>query len=73
MGKRKAVPPPDVQPEKDNRVTVLNLKGTREYKQWLDELSEFSHMPTSTLFDVSIADWAKRQGFSKTPPKRQRV
>jgi len=67
------VPKPDPAsdgPEKEDRVTVLNLKGTREYRDWLDRLSDFCHMPSSTLSDVALADHAKRVGFSEPPPKR---
>jgi hypothetical protein len=74
MAKSNAAPKHDeveTPPEKGLRVTVFNLKGAPEYKEWLDELSEFSHMPTATLFDVAIAEWAKLHGFPKVPPKRQ--
>jgi putative exporter of polyketide antibiotics len=57
--------------ETAERVTVLNLKGSAEFKAWLGELSDFSHMPTATVFDVAVTDLAKKLGFSKPAPKRQ--
>jgi hypothetical protein len=70
MAKRKAETPPPDEPDKDDRATILNLKGTREYKDWLDSLSDFSHMPAATLFDVAIAEYSKRVGFPRPAPKR---
>jgi hypothetical protein len=70
MAKRQAEIPPPVESDKDARVTILNLKGTREYKEWFDDLSDFSHMPTATLSDVAVAEYAKQVGFPKPAPKR---
>ena len=70
MAKRQVEVKPSDESDKDARVTILNQKGTREYKVWFDELSDFSHMPAATLSDVAIAEYAKQIGFPKPAPKR---
>ncbi len=70
MAKRRTEVPFIDGPDKEARVTILNQKGTREYKEWFDDLSEFSHMPAATLSDVAIAEYAKQIGFPKPAPKR---
>jgi len=51
------------------RRTVLLLKGTDEYAQWVAELSQATRIPRATLFDVALADWAERNGY-QAPPVR---
>lgn len=55
------------------RITVLNVKGTQVYKDWYERLATFCHIPASSLFDVAVAEHAKRMGFSEPAPKRRPV
>jgi hypothetical protein len=52
-------------------MTVMTIKGTAEWKEWLDRLADFSRLPTTVLIDVALAEWAKQKGFPESPPKRQ--
>ncbi len=63
--------PPAKPGERDKRMTVMTIKGTVEWKEWLDRLSDFSRLPSTVLIDVALADWAKQRGFLESPPKRQ--
>jgi hypothetical protein len=66
MGKKKASKPKPSEP----RQTVLTIKGTEEWKDWLNELSNFLRIPTSTIVDLALVKYAKDVGFTKEPPKR---
>lgn len=57
-------------PEVGPRRTVLTIKGTDEWRTWLEELAEFLRTPTSTLVDHALVDYAKAKGFKKEAPLR---
>ncbi len=59
MAKKKAVP--------DDRVTILNLKGSHEEKRVIDQCSEETGVPTSTIVRRGVAMWFKSRGYE--PPK----
>jgi hypothetical protein len=52
------------------RSTVLTMKGTEEWKAWLDQLSDHLRIPISTIVDLALVRYAKEMGFTKEPPKR---
>ena len=65
MAKKSGRPP---SPEPLERVTVINLKGTREYREWLDSFSEDTHIPAAALVRLGLACLAKEHG-REGPPK----
>jgi hypothetical protein len=58
-----------VTPSRGDRKSIMTLKGSVAWADWLNRFSEFSRMPVTTLIDVSLADRAQQQGF-EAPPKR---
>lgn len=52
------------------RSTVLTIKGTDEWKAWLNGLSDFLRIPTSTVVDLALVQYAKTEGYTEQPPKR---
>lgn len=64
---RKRKPPGEA--ARDVRVTVLNLKGPVELKEWLDGVSARAMVPASAVARMALAEWAKRHGHP-APPKR---
>ena len=48
-------------------VAILTLKGSPEYKQWIAELSAKTHIATTVLYRLAIAEWAERNGHPKPP------
>ena len=59
------------QPEKPGpRRTVLTIKGTDEWKGWIERLADFVRTPTSTLVDHALIRYAKEMGFKEEPPRR---
>jgi hypothetical protein len=51
------------------RETVLGLKGTPEWKVWLEEFAEFCRLSMADTIDQSLTEQADRKGF-RPPPKR---
>jgi hypothetical protein len=61
---KKAVPPPD---ELAERATVIHMKGSLEYIQWLDGVHRSTHIPKVQIFRLALADWALRNGHPAPP------
>ena len=63
--------PPDLQPGKaDRKPTVLAMKGSPEWKEWLDRAARYCRLSASTLVDLSVAEYVKTRGFDEPPPRR---
>jgi hypothetical protein len=52
------------------RETILSLKGSSQWRAWFEELAVQSRLNKSILIDLALADYAKKIGFLKPPPKR---
>lgn len=52
------------------RRTVLTIKGTDEWREWLTGLSKALRMPTSTIVDHALIKYAKDQGYTVEAPER---
>lgn len=49
---------------------ALQMRGSPEWKQWLEELAEFDRSSASDVADRAIAAYARSVGFPKPPPPR---
>jgi hypothetical protein len=57
--------------KKKSRLPVaVTIKGSEEWKAWLEEGAEFCLTDVSKLMDVAVANYLKSQGFEKPRPKR---
>jgi len=52
------------------RRTVLTIKGTDEWRVWLEGLGEFLRTPTSTVVDHALVRYAREVGYTREAPKR---
>lgn len=68
MAKKKT--PRTKTPEPGPRRAVLQMKGTEEWKEWLDDLARHLRMPTSAVVDNALVMYAKAQGFAREAPER---
>lgn len=66
---KKAAPAPPVA-ESTRRRTVLTIKGTDEWRLWLEGLSRQLREPTSTVVDKALVMYAKAHGFDREAPER---
>lgn len=53
-----------------NRATVLTIRGTQEWRDWLERAANHCRLTTSTLVDLAVTRFAREQGFEEAPPKR---
>ena len=50
--------------------TVLTIKGSEEWKAWLERFAEFLRTPASTVVDHALVRYAKETGFKEDAPIR---
>jgi hypothetical protein len=68
MARKKEAPAP---PPKASRgfVSIINLKGSAAYRDWLSGLSKKTHIPAAMIVRLALADWAKQNGHASPPEK----
>lgn len=64
MAKRPAPPP---EPTEEDRVTVLNVKGSVAEREGIRAISRASGVPISEIARRGIAMWAKKRGLKGLP------
>lgn len=72
-GKAQPVPEPraEAQPLTPGaRRTVLTIKGTEEWRIWLEGLGKHLRTPTSTIVDHALVRYAKEVGYTAEAPER---
>jgi hypothetical protein len=65
MGRKKS-DPPDMPP----RQSAFTIKGTAEWKAWVERAADHCRDSVSSLFDKAVADYVKAHGFEEPPPRR---
>jgi hypothetical protein len=57
--------------EAENRgqVSIITLKGTDAYRDWLSAESKRTHIPAATIVRLGLAMWAEKNGGKKPPEK----
>lgn len=68
MAKKKK--PGEAAKEWTSKPLVIQMRGSLEWKQWLEELAEFDRSTVSDIIDRAIAAHARTIGFPKAPPPR---
>lgn len=69
---KKSAPKPTLEespPETKAQFSVISLKGTKEYRDWLTAESKRTHIPAATIVRLGLALWAKEYG-GKVPPEK---
>jgi hypothetical protein len=72
MAKRKASDPkkrPGPEPT-GRRPVALTVKGSEEWRAWLDRAARHCRLSTSALVDLAVTQYARAQGFEEAPPER---
>jgi hypothetical protein len=49
---------------------VFQMRGSPEYKAWLEDVARFDGLPVASLFARSLVRYAKSIGFTEPPPER---
>lgn len=58
---------PSGEPRKSLAVT---LKGSAEWKEWLEALARHARLDVAKLIDRAVIDFAKKEGFEPEAPER---
>jgi hypothetical protein len=67
MAKKKTAPTLEAA---DSRAIVVSMKGTVEFRDWLNELAEFDRSTAVQVMEKGAVLYAKQVGFTKPAPKR---
>jgi hypothetical protein len=67
MGRPKAGTKDDPPKERLDRETVIHLKGSPEYVDWLEAIHKKTRLPKATIFRVAVEEWAKRNNHPSPP------
>lgn len=54
---------------RSDRRTIIVLKGTAAYEEWLNEAARKMRMPASVIVDVAVAAWAAANGLPEPPTR----
>lgn len=49
------------------RVSIINLKGSVGYREWLNDVSNDSRIASAVIVRDALAAWAKANGYQKPP------
>jgi hypothetical protein len=66
MSKKKAKP---VQAEASRQKNLVVIRGTEEWKAWLDGLADVNQAPITVTIDRALRELAERLKYDK-PPRR---
>jgi hypothetical protein len=66
MVKKKATP----KSKPSRPALAVTVRGSGQWKQWIEELADHCRMDVSTLVDLALVDFAKARGFGTPAPKR---
>jgi uncharacterized protein (DUF1778 family) len=54
----------------ERRSVAVTLKGSEEWKDWLEGAAEHCRTTVSAFLDLAAAEYAKVRGYKKEAPKR---
>jgi hypothetical protein len=49
---------------------ILNLRGSEEFKAWVQELASFDRQSMSSLVERALVHYGRAAGFKKEAPER---
>ncbi len=60
-------PAPVPEPDEPGRVGILNLKGSEEFRAWLERFHRATYIPKLKMVRLGLALLAAEQGFEPPP------
>lgn len=67
MGRPKANATDDAPQERPDRETVIHLKGSPEYNDWLTGAHKKTRLSKAAIFRIAVEQWAERNGLEPPP------
>ena len=56
--------------ETQARPTAVTIKGSLEWRAWLEEAAEHCRTDVAKFIDAAVVEYAKAKSVPKAPPKR---
>jgi hypothetical protein len=53
--------------ERQDRETVIHLKGSPEYVDWLEAVHKKTRLAKATIIRIAVEEWAKRNDHPAPP------
>lgn len=50
--------------------SIASIKGTDEFREWLDGLSKHTHLPYAILIELALRRYAVEEGYDTPAPER---
>ena len=61
---------PSRRADAERKAVVVALKGSPEWKAWVDDLAVHCRTDLSKLVDLALVELAKSRGFNREAPQR---
>jgi len=58
-------------PSKAPQGVAVAIKGSPEWKEWVERLADHCRCDVSALVDQALTEHARRNGFAEVPPRRR--
>jgi hypothetical protein len=62
-------PVPTPAPAKGAKGNILSIRGTPEWRAWLERFASKRRVTPTALLDLAVAELAQRDGFETPPPR----
>lgn len=59
-----------VEPASKRQPTAITVRGSKEWRAWVERGARFCLTDTSKLVDIAVARYLKEQGFDESRPER---
>jgi len=56
--------------ESGRKPTALTIKGSLEWREWVEKGAAFCRTDVAKLVDAALVDYLKNRGFEPQPPER---
>ena len=67
MAKKKTTRP---KPASDRKTIAVTIKGSPDWKEWIDGLAEYCRLDVAKVIDRAVVDYAKAEGYDRKAPQR---
>jgi hypothetical protein len=68
MTRKKTVPKP--KPRGERPAIAVTLRGSPEWKAWVEGLAEYCRLDVAKLIDRALVDMARKEGYNVDAPSR---
>jgi hypothetical protein len=61
---------PKSKPVSDRKTIAVTIKGSPQWKQWIDGLAEHCRLDVAKVIDVAVVRYAEAEGYAPKAPQR---